>query len=457
MGLNSPERARRRRKFRCMTNDTLFPVAPVDAPVEEARLEPRLLRPNRAQMELRPVDLDALLSPDHRARLVWDFVAELDLGPLQAGIKAVEGHAGRPSIDPAILMSLWLYATIEGVGSARALARLCEQHDAYRWICGGVSVNHHTLADFRVAHSEWLDTQLTTSVAALLSEGLVDLRRVSQDGVRVRASAGAASFRRRERLMGCLAEAEAQVTALRNEVHEDPAGTSRRQAAARERAAEDRRQRLEKALKQLPAVEAKKKAADKDKARVSTTDPEARVMKMADGGFRPAFNGQFATDTATQVIVGVDVSNVGSDLGQAAPMVEQIRKRHGQGPAELLVDGGYAMHDDIVAIAEPRVGCTVYAPVPAPRDPSRDRYQPLPSDPEAIREWRQRMGTEQAKAIYKERAATSECVNAIARNRGLRHFLVRGLAKAKAVLLWFALAHNLMRAVALRRAAAQAA
>lgn len=318
-------------------------------------------------------------------------------------------------------------------------------------------MNYHTLAQFRVAHGEWLDTQLTASMATLLSEGLVDLKRVAQDGVRVRASAGAASFHRAEGLARELAEAEAQVAALRREVHEDPAATTRRLAAARPRAADERRQRVQEALAQLPEVAAKKKAADKDKARVSTTDPDARVMKMADGGFRPAFNGQFATDTATQVIVGVDVSNVGSDLGQAAPMVEQIRVRHGTGPDELLVDGGFVAHDDIVAVAQPGLGCLVYAPVPEPRDPSRDRHQPLPSDPEAIREWRQRMGTKRAKEIYKHRAATSECVNAIARNRGLRQFLVRGLARVKAILLWFALAHNLMRAVALRRAAAQPA
>jgi transposase len=435
-------------------SDTLFPREPVGGRAEDVKGGPRVQRPNRSQMELRPVDLDALLPPDHRARLVWEFVEGLDLGPLYGEIKAVEGHAGRPSIDPAILMSLWLYATLEGVGSARALERLCEQHDAYRWICGGVSVNYHTLAEFRVAHGEWLDAQLTASVATLVSEGLVDLKRVAQDGVRVRASAGAASFHRRERLEGCLAEAEAQVAALRREVHEDPAATSRRLAAARQRAAEEQRERVAKALAQLPEVEAKKKAADKDKARVSTTDPDARVMKMADGGFRPAFNGQFATDTSTQVIVGVDVSNVGSDLGQAAPMVEQIRARHQKGPDELLVDGGFVAHDDIVAIAQPGLRCLVYAPVPQPRDPSRDRHQPLPSDPEAISEWRQRMGTDQAKEIYKDRAATAECVNAIARNRGLRQFVVRGLAKVKAILLWFALAHNLMRAVALRRAAA---
>ena len=439
--------------------DTLFPQAVTDAARIDASVTdaPRVLRPDRTQLELRPVDLEGLLPPDHRARIVWEFVEGLDLSPLYVEIRAVEGHAGRPAIDPAILMALWLYATVEGVGSARAVARLCEEHDAYRWICGGVAVNYHTLADFRVAHTEYLDAQLTTSVATLLAEGLVTLTRVAQDGVRVRASAGAASFRRRGRLEACLAEATAQVEALWREVQDDPGAMARRQEAARTRAAEERRQRVARALAQLPEVEAKKKADEKGTARVSTTDSEARVMKMADGGFRPAFNGQFATDTAAQVIVGVDVGNAGSDLGQLAPMVEQLQTRHGRGPAEMLVDGGFAAHDDLIAVARPEVGCTVYAPVPEPRDPTRDRHQPRPGDPEAIARWRERMGTEAAKTIYKERAATSECVNAIARNRGLRQFLVRGLAKVRAVLLWFALAHNLMRAVALRQAAAQAA
>ena len=435
-------------------NDRLFELPSPEAPRQpEVKAEPRLQRPNRAQVELRPVDLEGLLPADHRARVVWEFVEGVDLGPLHAEIKAVEGHAGRPPIDPAILMALWLYATVEGVGSARAVARLCEEHDAYRWLCGGVSVNYHTLADFRVQHVEYLDGLLTTSVATLMAEGLVTLTRVAQDGVRVRASAGAASFRRRARLEGFLADAEEQVEALRRELHDDPGATTRRQAAAQQRAAAERQQRVAKALEQLPDVEAKKKAAKRDQARASTTDPEARVMKMADGGFRPAFNGQLATDTAAQVIVGVDVTNLGSDQGQLAPMTEQVQGRYGQAPAEMLVDGGFAKHEDIIAVARPEVGCTVYAPVPAPRDPTRDPYHARPGDPEVIAEWRQRMGTEAAKTIYKERAATSECVNAIARNRGLQRFVVRGLAKAKAVLLWFALAHNLMRALALRRAA----
>ena len=440
-------------------NDTLFelPSPGAPRPQPDVKAEPRVQQPDRSQVEWRPVDLEGLLPADHRARVVWEFVEGLDLTPLYGEIKAVEGHAGRPAIDPAILMALWLYATVESVGSARALARLCEEHDAYRWICGGVSVNYHTLADFRVEHVEYLDRVLTTSVATLMAEGLVTLTRVAQDGVRVRASAGAASYRRRPRLEACLAEAEAQVEALRQEVHDDPGATTRRQAAARQRAAAERRQRVAKALEQLPEVEAKKQASEREQARVSTTDPEARVMKMADGGFRPAFNGQFATDTATQVIAGVDATNVGSDLGQLVPMIEQLHGRYGRAPAEMLVDGGFAKHEAIIAVAQPEVGCTVYAPVPAPRDRTRDPYEPRPGDAEAIAQWRQRMGTEAAKAIYKERAATSECVNALARHRGLHQFLVRGLAKIRAVLLWFALAHNLMRAVALRQAAAPAA
>src|SRR5712692_6685955 len=156
-----------------MNNDMLFELPSPEALRQgpEMQAEPRLQRPNRAQLELRAVDLEGLLPADHRARVVWEFVEGLDLASLYAAIKAVEGHAGRPPIDPAILMAVWLYATVEGVGSARAIARLCEEHDAYRWLCGGVSVNYHTLADFRVGHPELLDGLLTTSVAALLAEG----------------------------------------------------------------------------------------------------------------------------------------------------------------------------------------------------------------------------------------------------------------------------------------------
>jgi transposase len=426
---------------------------------------PRVLMAQRNQIALRPMDLEATVGPEHAVRNVWAFVERLDLSALYAEIGSVEGGAGRSAIDPQILMALWLYATVDGVGSAREIERLTEAHDAYRWICGGVNVNHHTLSDFRCARVELLDELLTDSVAVLVDKGLVKLERVAQDGMRVRASAGAASFRRRSTLESCLEQARAQVQALKGEIDADPNAGNRRRRAARERAAEEREKRLAQALEQLAQVEKqknKKVVAKKEneteeqhkkrsEPRVSSTDAEARVMKMADGGFRPAYNVQFATTPESQIIVGVEVNNCGSDLGQLSPMLEQVEQRYEQCPAEWLADGGFARNADIEDAH--RGGTTVYAPVRHPRNSSRDPHVALPDDSEAIIQWRQRMGSEAAKEIYKQRAATAECVNAIARGRGLTQFLVRGLNKVKAVALWYALAHNLMRTVTLAQLA----
>jgi len=407
-------------------------------------------RPDRQQVAMRMLALEDLLPEEHQARLVWQYVAGLDMRPLYALIRAVEGRAGRNPIDPKILMTLWLYATLSGVGSARQLAQLCEAHVAYQWICGGVSVNHHTLSDFRTAHVEFLDQLLTDSVAALLHQDLVTLQRVAQDGMRVRASAGTPSFRRRKTLEECQDEARLQVDSLREELQADPGGSSKRQQAARERAARERTERIQRALEEMPQAESKKPAGKKDKARVSTTDPEARVMKMGDGGFRPAYNVEFATDTGSQVITGVATINIGSDQGQMSPMVAQHRERYGRVAEDTLVDGGFAKHEDIEKVSTGAGRTVVYAPVQKRKKDTRDPHEPRPGESEAITEWRQRMGTAEAKEIYKERASTAECVNAIARNRGLQQFVVRGLQKVRAVILWFALAHNLMRAVALR-------
>ena len=425
-----------------------------------------MLTAQRDQIALRPVDLEATVGPEHAVRNVWAFVERLDLSPLYAEIGSVEGQAGRAAIDPKILMALWLYAMLDGVGSAREIERLSETHDAYRWICGGVHVNHHTLSDFRCARVDVLDELLTESVAVLVNKGLVKLERVAQDGMRVRASAGAGSFRRRWTLELCLEEARAQVQALKGEIDADPNASNQRRRAARERAAKEREARLAQALEQLAEVEKqknKKKAVAKkeneteeqyrkrSEPRASSTDAEARVMKMADGGFRPAYNVQFGSTPHSQIIVGVEVSNCGSDGGQLSPMLEQVQQRYQQRPAEWLADGGFASDADIEDAY--RGGTTVYAPVRHPRNSSRDPYVPLPDDSEAIAQWRQRMGTEAAKEIYKQRAATAECVNAIARGRGLSQFLVRGLNKVKAVALWYALAHNLMRVVTLTQPA----
>jgi len=426
---------------------------------------PRVLMAQRNQIALRPMDLEATVGPEHAVRNVWAFVERLDLSALYAEIGSVEGGAGRPAIDPQILMALWLYATVDGVGSAREIERLTEAHDAYRWICGGVNVNHHTLSDFRCARVDVLDELLTNSVAVLVNKELVKLDRVAQDGMRVRASAGAASFRRRSTLECCLEQARAQVQALKGELDGDPDASNRRRGAARKRAAEERQKRLAQALEQLAQVEKqknKKVVAKKEneteeqyrkrsEPRASSTDAEARIMKMADGGFRPAYNVQLASTPHSQIIVGVEVNNCGSDAGQLSPMLEQVQQRYQQRPAEWLADGGFASDADIEDAY--KGGTTVYAPVRHPRNSSRDPYVPLPDDSEAIAQWRQRMGTEGAKEIYKQRAATAECVNAIARGRGLNQFLVRGLNKVKAMALWYALAHNLMRVVTLTQPA----
>ncbi len=413
------------------------------------RPPPRLRQPDRQQV-IPALALDNLLDTEHQARIVWDFCLGLDLEPLYQQIRSREGGPGRAAIDPRLCVALWLYATLEGVGSARALAWLCGNHNAFRWLAGGVSVNHHTLSDFRVAHVELLDRLLTHSVAVLREQGLVDLNRVAHDGMRVRASAGAASFHRRPTLEECLQEAEDQVARLKEELDDDPSAPSRRHAAARERAARERAERLRQALDRLPELEAKKKAGDKEKARTSGTDPEATVMKMADGGYRPAYNVEYSADTATLVIAAVAVTTQGSDAGQITPLNDQIHDRHGVYPKEALADGGFVSLEDLAASQDPPRGTKVYAPVPKPKDPQRDPHAPLPTDGAQVREWRARMGTEPAKAVYRQRASTVECVNAQARNRGLLRLLVRGLRKVKAVALWFAIAHNVACGMRLR-------
>lgn len=433
-------------------------VSAVGEPAAAAPLpgKVRVLLPNRRQVELRPVDLESLLPAGHRARLVWAWVEQQELGAFYAALKVREGGVGRSAIAPQILLALWLYATLEGVGSARQVARLTQEHDAWRWICGGVAVNHHTLSDFRVVHGEALDELLSTSVAALMDAGAVKLERVAQDGVRVRASAGAASFRRRPRLEEHLEQARQRVKDLKAQLDTDPGQASRRQVAARQRAQRELEQRLQGAIERLPELESIKQRQGKpaETARASTTDAEASVMKMPDGGYRPAYNTQFASDCNSQVIVGVEVSTSGSDMGQLAPMVEQVGQRTGQTPLDWLVDGGFPAHEQLDAVAEQT---TVYAPVPEPKKkdaaqaqaPEPDKHQPKPGDSAAVVKWRERMATPEAKEIYKLRAATAECVNAQARNRGLQRLPVRGRAKVRCVALLFALAHNLMRTIAL--------
>ena len=406
---------------------------------------PRVVRAVRNQMELMPQTLDELVGADHPVRSVWAFIARQDMKAFEGAIEAVEGGPGRPAADPRVMLALWVYATAEGVGSGRELERLTREHTAFRWLRGGVPMDYHTLNDFRTSHREGMDVLLTQILGVLKKEGLVELKRMAQDGTRVRASAGASSFHREGTLERHLAEAREQVERLAREGETSDPGRSKRQEAARVRVARDRQARLEQALLELPkAREAKTKEDAKANARVSSTDPEARVMKMGDGGFRPAYNVQFATDTASQVIVGVAVTNIGSDQGELPPMLDQIQQRLGQLPEKALVDGGFTGKESLEDAAGR--GVTVYAPVMTPKKEGVDPHAPKPKDSEAVADWRRRMGTEEAKAIYKERSATAECVNAIAKaHRGMDAIPVRGLSKALCIALLVAVTHNVMR------------
>lgn len=424
--------------------------------------KPRLLYANRCQGEMRTDSLDQLLPPEHPVRDLWQFVETLDLSAVLAQIRSVPGTAGAPAIDPRILVALWLQATVDGVGSSRTLAQLCTEHLVYQWLCGGVAVGYHTLADFRTGQGEVLNQLLTDTVAVLLHENLIELQRVAQDGVRVRAAAGAGSFRRGPTIAACLEEAREQVQALQTQADEDAGAAQRRQQAARQRAAADRLARLQAAqaewqqLQAANATQAPSRRKDPAEVRVSTTDPEARKMKMPDGGFRPAYNVQFATTTVGGVIVGVDVINAGTDSGQLPPMVAQIEARFDARPQEMLVDGGFATVEAIDTVE--LQGTQVYAPPKEEqqqRQAGKDPYARKRSDTDATAAWRARMGTPTAKEIYKERASTAEWVNAQARNRGLYLVRVRGRAKVLTVVLWYALVHNYQRLLALR--AAQAA
>ena len=423
----------------------------------------RIARAAREQIELVPRSLEESVAADHPARAVWALLERLDLRGFYTTIRAAVDGPGRPASDPRVLLGLWMLATVEGIGSARRLARLTEEHDAYRWLRGGVPVNYHLLSDFRVAHQTELNDLLTQTIALLLSEELVTLRRVAQDGVRVRAAAGASSFRRTERLEQCQQAAREQVERLASEREApdlvDPT-TTRAQQAARERAAREREERITRALEALPALAAikaqqrkklpKGRRARVNAPRVSTTDPDARVMRMGDGGFRPAFNVHLATTGDGRAIVGVAVSQQGSDGGLVTPMEAQVAARTGRHPDEYLIDGGLVTRDAVTTLAEHDV--TVYAPVEPPRTTTSGRTasEPRPDDSPAVATWRRRMGTDDGKAIYRQRSGIAEWTNAQLRVRhGLHRFTVRGLDRATSVVLLLAVTHNLLRYLAL--------
>jgi transposase len=413
----------------------------------------RVSRPDRRQIELRMLSLDQMLPADHRARSVWAFVASLDLSAFYADIQVTADRAGRSAIAPEILVSLWLLATLDGIGSARELDRRCGTDLPYLWICGGVGVNHHTLSDFRVDYGEELERLLVDSVVVLIDRGIVPLKTIAQDGMRVRASAGSSSFRRRPTLEQLQREAREHVEHLKQEAENEGgrrAGDARRQAAA-ERAARERQERVEEALRQhkiLSEQREKRKTGDGETTRSSTTDPDARKMKMANGGYDPAYNVQFATDADARLILAVDVTNEGTDGGQLPPMIETLSAHYGQTPETALVDSAYVTKDSVTSAETD--GTKVVSSIPRSELLERngkDPHAPQKGDTKEYADFRARMAEPEYKKLYKTRPSIAEFPNADCRNRNLRQFRVRGLVKVKAVALWHALAFNFTRMI----------
>jgi transposase len=411
----------------------------------------RVNRPHRSQVEMQFFSLDQLLPADHRARVVWAFVRSLNLEPLYEEIQVTDNRAGRSAIAPEILVALWLQATLDGIGAARELDRRCQTDLPYLWILGGITVNYHTLSDFRVDHGEFLERLLVDSVAALIDRGLVSLKTIAQDGMRVRASAGSSSFRRKPSLEKLQQQAKEHVDRLKKEAESDTArqaGDARRRAAA-ERAARERQARIEEALRQhekLSEQREKRTKGDGEKTRVSTTDPDARKMKMANGGYDPAYNVQFVSDGDARVIVSVDVTNAGTDGGELAPTHEKICTTYGETPEKELVDGGFATKDGVTAVE--LAGTEVVSTVPRSEQlgkHGKDPHARQKGDTDEYASFRARMAKPEYQELYRWRPSIAEFPNADCRNRNLRQFRVRGLVKVKAVALWHALAFNFLR------------
>jgi len=307
---------------------------------------------NRQQMLLRPVEVEKLVEEDHPVRAIWELVGGLNLGPFYAEIESVEGVAGRPVWDPQLLISLWLYAYKDGVSSAREIARLCEYHPVYQWLTGLEVVNYHTLADFRICHQEALD-QLFIGVLGVLShEGLITLQRVMHDGTKVKACASDKSFHRKATLQDHLRLAREQVDQMGDPRSEE---LSQRVVKARQRALREKQQRLEEALKALEQLEASRPKEEKDKARASSTDPEARVMLQAKGAYGPSYNVQISTDAQAKIIVGVGVTQSPTDAAQLEPAVDRVEANLDERPQQIVVDAGFMNQATMEAMTEKQV------------------------------------------------------------------------------------------------------
>ncbi len=483
------------------------PSAPAAVPKPPAPAPVRVKPIDRSQLVWRPVDLEHLIEEDHPARAIWDLTGQLDLQGFYAPIAAVQGVAGRTPWDPRLLVSLWLYAYSRGISSAREIARRCTYEPAFEWLCGLEAINHHTLSDFRVTQGPALQQLFVEVLGVLSGQGLVSLERVMHDGAKIKACASSDTFGREERLRAHLEAARQQVEKLAQETVEEPT----RAQAARQRVARQRQQRVQQALEQLEAVrQTKSDARQKEAARASISDPEARVMKQPDGGYAPSYNVQVSTEASHKIIVGVGVSQSGNDYGELVPALQRVEQNLGAQPKQVVVDGGFTSRANVLAVHAQGVDlvgslidkeptntntdpqfCTQAFEYDAPQDlyrcPARQslrsvgqsearagvvqhqyradktvcetcafkarccpnssqRTLTLSVEAPRVREFRQKMQSPQAQAIYRQRAPVAEFPNAWIKDKlGLRQFRLRGLVKVGLEALWACLTYNIQQ------------
>jgi transposase len=410
----------------------------------------RVKQPARRQICMQMMSLDQMLPENHLARTVCAYVDRLDTSDLYRDIVVTAHQAGRTATNPDVMLSLWLLATLEGIGSARELARRCDRDMAYMWICGEVSVNHRCLSEFRVNSGEFLDGLLTDTVTAMIHSNVVSYDTVAQDGMRVRASAGTSSFRRAPTLEKLKTEVKAFVDQLSGNDDDDSPGDGQGVKAANQ---QERLTRIEDALNQMEDLSErreKRKKGDGEQTRVSTTDPDARNMKMANGGFNPAFNVQFASDMNSRIIMGVSVTNEGTDGNQLPLMVDQLKTRYQRVPKTTVTDSAYATKSSVTQATQQ--GVTPVSSIPRSdqlKAHGKDPNQRQKGDSDEYESFRQRMLKQENIQLCKQRPSVAEFANADCRNRGLQQFNVRGLAKVKVIALWHAICFNLRRQLCL--------
>lgn len=489
------------------------PTEPCLANTCSRAARPRVKAVDRSQLTWQMLDVERLIEAEHPARAIWDLVGRLKMEGFYAPIAAVEGNAGRTPWDPRLLVSLWIYAYSRGISSAREIARRCTYEPAFQWLCGLGEINHHTLSDFRVDHDESLRELFVQVLGVLSAEGLVSLERVMHDGTRIKAYAGADSFRREDRLKEHLEAARKQVAAMGDPREEEP----KRKRAAQERAVRERQQRLEQALEEVQKVRQAKRPQDKEQARTSQSDPQARIMKQSNGGYAPSYNVQLSTEASHRVIVGADVSQSGSDFVHLIAAVAQVEANLGAKPKQVVVDGGFTSRENIMAMAEQGIDLIGSLPAANPSSAGQQRQRGVTEQfhldqfsydaqhniyrcPQGasltakgrefcpgvvlhkyvakaevcaacpfraeccpgnqhhgrsviravhspqVREFTEKMETETAKSIYRQRGAVAEFPNAwIKEKLGLRQFRLRGLLKVRLEVLWAALTYNVQQ------------